>query len=257
VDKLGACLKKLLGPNIRERMSAYDDYLLWNVILPKTLPNIAGARFVEIGSAPGDYSVQFSKRHGCIPYGVEYSQSGAELNRQVFKENGFNPDNVIHADFFSDNLGAQYHEKFDGVISRGFIEHFDDVESVIDRHMGLLKPGGHLIISIPNLWGINYVLAGLFDGEAIPRHNTTIMRKSVYQRLFDRSDLQTLLCDYYGTFSFYLFTAGENSHTQEELLKICHRFQPFLNLAFRTVFGDRGAENGWFSPFLIYIGRKN
>jgi 2-polyprenyl-3-methyl-5-hydroxy-6-metoxy-1,4-benzoquinol methylase len=255
-NQLKAALKKLLGPKLRERMSAYDDYLLWDVILPKFLPNIRGAKFIEIGSAPGDYSVQFSKRFGCIPYGVEYSEGGVKLNREVFKENSFNPDNVIHADFFSDEFIARHQEKFDGVMSKGFIEHFDDVKSVIDRHMRLLKPGGHLIVTIPNLSGVNYVLAGLLDEGAIPRHNVTIMKRKVYRDLFQRSDLQPLFCDYYGTFSFYLFTAPENSARQKQMLTICHKFQPVLNFMFRTIFGKRGAENGWFSPFLLYIGRK-
>ena len=254
-DTITVSLKKLLGGTVLERISAYDDYLLWNVILPKALPNINGAKFVEIGSAPGDYSVEFSKRFGCIPYGIEYSAGGVELNRNVFKQNGFNPDNVIHADFFSDEFAAEYREKFDGVISKGFIEHFEDVRSVIDRHMQVLKPGGYLIVTIPNLSGFNYLLGGLLDEGAIPRHNVKIMRKAVYRDLFDRDDLQTLFCDYYGTFSFYLFTAGESS-LKKQLLKICHRFQPGLNLAFRTIFGDKGAETGLFSPFLLYIGRK-
>ena len=253
--KITIALKKLLGSTVLERMSAYDDYLLWNVILPKALPNISGAKFVEIGSAPGEYSVEFSKKLGCIPYGVEYSAGGVELNKSVFKQNGFNPDNVIHADFFSDEFAAEYHEKFDGVMSKGFIEHFEDVRSVIDRHMHVLKPGGYLVVTIPNLSGFNYLLGGLLDEGAIPRHNVKIMRKAVYRDLFDRNDLQTLFCDYYGTFSFYLFTAGESS-VKKQLLKVSHRVQPGLNLAFRTIFGDKGAETGLFSPFLLYIGRK-
>jgi 2-polyprenyl-3-methyl-5-hydroxy-6-metoxy-1,4-benzoquinol methylase len=255
-EKITTALKKLLGTKVVERMSAYDDYLLWDVILPKFLPSIIGAKFVEIGSAPGDYSVQFSKRHGCIPYGVEYSEGGVKLNREVFKENGFNPDNVIHADFFSDEFAAEYHEKFDGAISKGFIEHFEDVKSVIDRHMRLLKPGGHLVVTIPNLSGINYMLAGLLDDGAIPRHNVSIMRRDVYRDLFDRNDLQTLFCDYYGTFSFYLFTATSTSVRQKQMLKVSHKLQPLLNFTFRTILGGRGAESGWFSPFLLYIGRK-
>ena len=255
-DTITATLKKLLGSTVLERMSAYDDYLLWNVITPKALPDIRGAKFVEIGSAPGDYSVAFSKRHGCTPYGVEYSAGGVELNRNVFEQNGFNPDNVIHADFFSDEFAAEYHEQFDGVISKGFIEHFEDVRSVIDRHMHLLKPGGHLIVTIPNLSGINYLLGGLLDQGAIARHNITIMQKAMYHDLFERSDLQKLFCDYYGTFSFYLFTAAESSIMRRHLLRICHKVQPVLNLVWRTMFGDRGAESGLFSPFLLYIGRK-
>jgi SAM-dependent methyltransferase len=254
-DTITAGIKKLLGNHIVERMSGYDDYLLWDVILPNALPSLKGAKVLEIGSAPGEYSVEFSKRHGCIPYGVEYSDVGVEVNREVFKQNGFNPDNVIHADFFSEEFTAEYRNKFDAVISKGFVEHFEDVKYVIEKHLHVLRPGGHLVVTIPNLWGVNNVFARFFDENAIPRHNVSIMRKAVYGELFTCDDLQRIFCDYYGTFSFYLFTAGRAAF-RKHVLKISHRFQPVLNLALRTIFQDRGAESGLFSPFLLYIGKK-
>ena len=254
--RLTRAAKEILGSTTLDRMSAYDDYLLWNVLLPRFLPALKGASSVEIGSAPGDYSVEFCKRHGCIPHGVEYSTVGVELNRDVFAKNGFNPDNVIHADFFSDEFIAEHREKFDVVMSKGFIEHFQDVKPVIDRHMQLLKPGGHLIVTVPNLRGANYAFSRLFDEDAIPRHNITIMRKSVYRDLFDRPDLKPLFCDYYGTFSFYLYTGGRSS-LRRHLLRLSHRFQPVLNLAMRSLLGPKGAETAFFSPFLLYIGRKS
>ena len=254
--RITRALKRALGAKIVERISAYDDYLLWDVILPKYLPNLKGSKSVEIGSAPGDYSVQFCKRHGCIPYGVEYSSVGVGINRDVFRQNGFNPDNVIHADFFSDEFLGQHRETFDIVISKGFIEHFEEVKPVVDRHMQLIKPGGYLIVTVPNLRGVNYWLGRLFDEGAIPRHNISIMRKAVYQRLFDNKNLETLFCDYYGAFSFYLFTAGR-SVVKRHLLGACHRLQPILNLGMRTIFGSKGPETPAFSPFLLYIGRKS
>jgi SAM-dependent methyltransferase len=236
-------------------MSAYDDYLLWEVILPQYVPRMNGAVVVEIGSAPGEYVSRFSRNHGCVPYGIEYSEIGVEVNRRVFSKHGYNPDNVIHADIFSADLARRYKERFDVVISKGFIEHFEDLRPVIDRHTNLLKPGGYLIVTVPNLRGANNVLARLFDETAIPRHNTKIMRKHLYRALFEREDLEALFCDYYGTFSFYLFTAGK-SPIRRLAVKAAYKLQPALNLAFRTVLGARGAETGLFSPFLMYVGRK-
>ena len=248
-------VKKVLGRRVLDRISCYDDYLLWEVILPKYLPRLNGAKVVEIGSAPGNYVSEFGRRLGCIPHGVEYSEVGVEVNRRVFSEHGFDPDNVIHADLFSDEFGTRYKEQFDAVISKGFIEHFEDVPAVIDRHMNLLKPGGYLIVTVPNLRGLNYVLARLFDEQAIPRHNVKIMRKPVYQTLFDRKDLHALFCDYYGTFSFYLFTAGQ-AQMRKRALRVGYLLQPFLNLAMRTTLGQKHIETGLCSPFLLYVGQK-
>lgn len=254
--KAARFIKGLLGDQVLSRMTAYDDHVLWNAIFPQYLPQLNGAKVLEIGSAPGQYSVEFSQRHGSIPYGVEYSEIGVEVNRRVFAEYGFDPDHVIQADFFSTEFRSRYAGQFDAVMSKGFIEHFTDLRPVIDGHMGLLKPGGHLIVTIPNLRGLNYPIIRLLDDEAIPRHNIQIMRKDAYATLFDRSDLQPLFCDYYGTFSFYLFTANDRSKLRCSLLKTSHRIQPLLNLAFRTAFGTRRVDSGLVSPYLLYIGRK-
>jgi 2-polyprenyl-3-methyl-5-hydroxy-6-metoxy-1,4-benzoquinol methylase len=71
----------------------------------------------------------------------------------VFKQNGFAADNVIHANFFSDEFIVGHRERFDVVISRGFIEHCEDAKSVIDRYGQLLNSGGYLKMSIPNVNG--------------------------------------------------------------------------------------------------------
>lgn len=238
-----------------ERLSAYDDYLLWNAILPRHFNPAPGSKVLEVGSAPGVFLVDLHKKYGCIPYGVEYSEAGVELNKSVFSQNGIDPANVIHSDFFSEDFRRQYKGQFDIVVSRGFIEHFTDVQSVVDRHIDLLNPGGYLIVSVPNLRGLNYVLARLLDSSAIPRHNISIMRKGAFMSLFQKPDLQHSFCAYYGTFSFYLFTAGR-SRLQSMILKGAYTIQPFLNLAFRTFFTDKGAEQGFTSPSLLYIGRK-
>jgi hypothetical protein len=55
-DRQGrAVLKGLKGPTVRERMAAYDDYLLWNVLFPRHLPELRGAKAVAVGSAPGEF----------------------------------------------------------------------------------------------------------------------------------------------------------------------------------------------------------
>jgi len=253
--KAAHAIKKLLGPASLEKMSGYDDYLLWDVILPKYVPRLNGGRVVEIGSAPGEYVLQFCRNRNGVPYGIEYSEVGIEVNRKVFRNHGYDPYNVIHADVFSEELTDQYKEHFDVVVSKGFIEHFEDLKPVIDRHFILLKPGGYLVVTVPNLRGVNNVLARAFDETAIPRHNTKIMERETYRTLFQREGLQERFCDYYGTFSFYLFTSSP-SLLRRHSANAVYKLQPILNLAFRTFFGPRGAETSLFSPFLIYIGKK-
>lgn len=248
-------VKKILGQKILAYMRSYEDFFLWEVIFKKYLPQAKGARVLEIGSAPGRQLVRLNKTFGFIPYGVEYSESGVEINKRLFAANNLNPDNVIYADFLSGAFHRLYRGSFDLVISKGFIEHFTDVRHIIDRHINLLKDGGCLIISIPNLRGFNYFLTRIFHRELIPMHNLEIMRLEVFKGLFGQERLLPLYCNYYGTFSFGLFNTKKNS-PMGIILNLCNRLQLILNVVFRLLFKDRGAESSWFSPGLIFIGIK-
>jgi SAM-dependent methyltransferase len=252
--RLKSFLKKFIGRKILELLRNYDDYILWDVIYEKFLPKTKGIKAIEIGSAPGDYLVRFQQKFGFVPYGIEFTKNGVALNRKIFISNNLAPENVIHADFCSDEFHKQYKNYFDLVISRGFIEHFDDVEDIVEKHINLLKKGGYLIVSIPNLLGVNYILTWIFHHELIAIHNLSIMRKKEFLHLFNKENLITLFCDYYGTFTFCLFNTKRNS-PMRFILDFCKILQQLLNLIFRLIFKAKGAETRLFSPFLLFIGR--
>jgi len=60
---------------------------------------------------------------------------------------------------------------------------------------------------------------------------------------------------YYGAFEFGLFNAKPGSRLQL-LLRYCDKLQQMLNIVFRLVFRDRGLQSRFFSPYLLFIGRK-
>jgi len=234
---------------------SYADYLLWDVIYKKYMPKIKGAKILEVGSAPGNNLVRLSQRFGFIPYGVEYSQSGVELNRKVFISNNINPDNVICADFLSDDFQKKYRGYFDIVMSAGVIEHFEDVKDIIEKHINLLAEDGHLIVSIPNLRGANYIWQWIFDRKLLPIHNLDIMQKKEFSEIFGKVCLSPLFCDYYGTFNFGLFITKKNSPLRF-VLTCCKILQLILNVVFRLLFRNKGLESRLFSPYLLFIGVK-
>jgi SAM-dependent methyltransferase len=236
-------------------MYSYNYYLLWNVIFPKYMPNKAGAKVLEIGSAPGHALVEMNRRFGFVPYGVEYSEPGVELNRRIFAANNLDPANVIHADFFSEQFDKQYKASFDIVMSRGFIEHFDNVEYCVKKHVDLLTERGRLVIIIPNLRGMNYILARLFNPDSLRMHNLEIMRRGTFNNLFSEKRLKTLFCGYAGTFDFKLFNTDPNS-PMRFVLAFCIKAQHVLNVFLRLLFGNKGAETKMFSPYLLFIGEK-
>jgi 2-polyprenyl-3-methyl-5-hydroxy-6-metoxy-1,4-benzoquinol methylase len=61
------------------------------------------------------------------------------------------------------------------LVSWGPIEHFTDTESVISAHVNLLKPGGILIVSIPNLRGFNRWQVERWAADLLPLHNLSML----------------------------------------------------------------------------------
>jgi SAM-dependent methyltransferase len=250
-------LKRLFGPPLMNWLSAYDDYLLWQGVLPRLLPQGAsGFSVVEIGSAPGDFLVRFAKTLGAEPYGVEYTSLGAARNRQVFAAAGYSSDNVIEADFFSDDFLAANAGRFDMVVSRGFIEHFVDVRAVVERHVALLKDGGLLLILIPNLRGIYAPWTQRFNPDQLPLHNLELMKVENFRDACAVPGLDVLRCSHFGTFSFWMFTASPHARLVNRFIRLLHIVQRGLNLLLRLVFGRKGCESALFSPNLIFVARK-
>lgn len=249
-------LKRLLGPVGAEVSRSYYSFLLWNSLFPKYLPAGEGLKVIEIGSAPGNFLVEMSRRLGYEPYGIEYTENGADLNRRLFETNGLNPRQVYLEDFFSEDFHQQQAGQFDLVMSRGFIEHFEDVPSVIERHLNLLAPGGTLLVSIPRFRGLNQVLMKFFYRENLDIHNLAIMEKSVFEKQFDTPLLEPVFCDLFGTFNLDLFTTQAGS-PKRHILRFFSRMQTGLNLLFWLCFGRKGCDTRFFSPYLIYIGRKS
>ena len=249
--KIVASIKEFFGGSLDN----YSEYIIWNDIYPKFLTKNKNTKIVEIGSAPGWNMVKFKQVYDYDPYGIEYSEAGAENNRRRFARADIDPNHVIVKDFFAEEIVAEYGGFFDIVLSGGFIEHFDDTRSVIGRHLDLLKPHGLVIITIPNFQGINKFFAKFFDEEIQISHNFSIMNKFSFEKCFEDLGLEKVYCDYYGTFYLGLFhpLGGKG---KDLIYRFLVRLQIIFNLFFHTFFKGHHVESAYTSPYLIYIGRK-
>jgi SAM-dependent methyltransferase len=153
---------------ILSKLSFYNYDLLKRI--KKYIPKKGKA--IEIGCAPGNNIINISEKFKLRPFGVEYSPEGVRLTRTNFRKKGFNPEDVIEADFFSKSFQNEFKDKFELVCSFGFIEHFDNPEIVVEKHAKLLKKGGVLFITVPNLSRFNKRLT---ETEIVKKHNLNVM----------------------------------------------------------------------------------
>ncbi len=239
----------------KNRFEPYSKLALLE-LCERFLPINEKLKFVEIGCAPGYNGIEFHRVFDYQIFGVDYSPSGCALTREVFSINGGNPNNVILADFLSDEFQERYRDHFDIVASFGLIEHFENSRESVDKHIDLLKKGGYLIITIPNIRGFfNYFGTYFFNREIIKIHNLNIMEKKEYEKLFDRGKLTTKYCGYFGVFNFGIFNVKPAS-SKRHLLRIIYIFQIGLDILFKRLFLGNNLQCRFFSPYLIYIGRK-
>ena len=136
------------------------------------------------------------------------------------------------------------------VYSGGLIEHFTDPAAVVAYHVELLKPGGRLVVSVPNLRAaLYYPVASLTRPEDVAAHNLNIMRLPTFRALFAKQPLRTHFCDYLGFLNVtFMFRSGNLP---------MYYLQLAIDTAMIRVAGRRDLRNRHTSPYLLYVGTKD
>jgi SAM-dependent methyltransferase len=139
-------------------------------------PVAAGATVLEVGCAPARWLVWYADRFDARVAGIEYSARGADLARANLAAAGVSG-NIQCEDFFASDLELGV---FDLVLSLGFIEHFRDLKTAFDRHVEFVKPGGKLVIGVPNFRGLIGLLQRWGDPAHLRLHNRDAMEPARY-----------------------------------------------------------------------------
>ena len=111
---------------------------------------------LELGCANSLWLPYFAKEFGFRVSGMDYSEHGCRLERQMLSAMKVDGE-VIFADFFAppnECLG-----KYDVVVSFGVAEHFSDTSGCLQSFAQFLKPGGMIFTLIPNMCGFPGFLA--------------------------------------------------------------------------------------------------
>ncbi|MGE3063461.1 MAG: class I SAM-dependent methyltransferase [bacterium] len=243
-SRLPSFIEKLLVPYMHD---CQIKFIKDNIILPKN------SRGVEVGSAPGYFITELAEKMNFEPYGIEYSQSGADSNKEIFKMHGYEDKNVIMSDFFSEDFLKNHEDFFDMVISRGFIEHFDSPEHVIKNHLKILKKGGYLVLIVPNKTGINRRLSLFFNRDSLDMHNLRIMRLKNFENAVPADSVEKILSRYFGIFDLYQFNP---SKSKKRIHLAAMKLQKLLYLLYRIKPESINLDSRMFSPMLIFIGRR-
>lgn len=231
--------------------TSYDIFLC-DTFLQRYLPIFNNSeknkpKICEIGSGNGKLVKKIADLLKYKPYGIEYRKEESAVARK----NGVH---VLIKDAFDKEVLEKYKNYFDVVFSYGFIEHILPPEKAVKLHVDLIKPGGYFVIQIPRFKGFNLWRLTFFRPDYVAVHNLEIMNDDVLEKLCSLPNIKKIFCANYGTLKLRIPMGGKNY--KYYLLKAMCSIEYVLNPIFRLLFGDKGFETDFFSPCVIYIGRK-
>lgn len=229
---------------------------LVEVLLRPQLEGRSGLTGLEVGSAPGYRSLGLWQRFGVVPYGLEYTEKGAELQRALYRARGLPEDLVVHGDFFDDALRARWAGRFDLVASYGFIEHFDHPETVVAKHLELLRPGGVLVVTVPHMnEGTVYGrLVRRFNPEVYAMHNIRTCTPGPFREIFQAAGCQTLFCGPLGGCDIDFLP--DRRLASRGVALFFRMANPAVNLLNHLLVGDRLVEFPRTSASLVAVAIK-
>lgn len=216
---------------------------LFSDVLSKYLPKNQPCSFLEIGGFPGYFSVFFNKFRGYNVTLIDYFIN-REIIEKVCKINEVEKEEVtlIEADLF-DYTPVK---KYDVVFSAGFIEHFDDTEFIVKKHVDFVCDGGFVVIALPNFRGINGMLQKICDPDNLRAHNLGCMDISFLKENFLKNNLKPIYAGYYGRFALWLENNEERSYILKQFIRIMNFFGPYFCYI----------DSRLFSPYILVVGKK-
>lgn len=139
------------------------------------------AEVLEFGTATGFLTSEMA-RLGCSITGVEQDRDMAEIARPHCRE-------VIVADI--ENLDFARLGKYDAVVFGDVLEHLRDPRKILQQVSGLLKPGGKVLMSLPNvanIWVRLNLLFGRFNYSRVGILDETHLRFFTLQTMKQLAD---------------------------------------------------------------------
>ena len=116
----------------------------------KSASPTASVSVFEMGAGGSRVLPYVGSKFDCKVFGSDFSLSGCKLLGANLALQGLHQAAVCEDLFQSSVLP----DAFDLVFSSGLIEHFDDTRAVVAEHVRLLRPGGRLVLIVPNLEGV-------------------------------------------------------------------------------------------------------
>ena len=237
----------------RHSNSSKKTFLVLEIlkIFNNYLPKDPTKTIIEIGGAPGEYLISLHSQFGYSCNSLDYSKIGNDETKSNFIRAGKEVE-VYERDLFAINDDLP---KFDIVYSLGFIEHFDNPNIAVKKHCDLLKPGGILILGVPNLTGIYHAFLKHLSPDHDKSHNLKVMKIETWKDFESQNYLKPIFKGYIGGFEPLIMKKIDNPTIFNKFLNFIVKILVLLfSLNFRFL---RKFNSPLWSGYIIGVYEKS
>lgn len=220
----------------------------WLRLVDQYLPD-GNLEYLELGCAPGQYSAILAEKKKWNISGIDYSDDADLFIETMSLVN--KTAQLYKIDMFEERLDAV----FDVVISIGLVEHFRGtlLDEVFSLHDSYIKPGGFVVIQMPNFTGFQYLWHYLFDRKDLDNHNVDVMQPDSLQ-WFENNGYDILFNDYVGVLRLWGNSSFVHIKIIAKIIVGCGVLISKCALILDKV-GIRLRGRSW-SPVLLFIAKK-
>ena len=206
-------------------------------------------KLLELGCGGSTYLPYFARRFGFEVYGLDYSERGCELARQMCEASGVSPQ-IICADFF--NAPAEWLGSFDVVTSFGVVEHFTDTADTVRMFARFLRSGGTLLTIVPNLEGMTGWGQKMFSREVFDKHE--VITRERLQKAHQDAGLSVIENDYFLFTNFGAINPGRNLSLLKKVAFEMLRATTGSIWMLESFLGSM-PSNRYTSPYILCVAR--
>ncbi|GHU30856.1 hypothetical protein AGMMS50256_18440 [Betaproteobacteria bacterium] len=120
-----------------------------------------GSVVLDVGCACGDLGIALKRYKQCDVHGFEYNPASVNITRGT---GAYTEVHQVDLNKIEDNAFPEYFGKFDAIAFGDVLEHLYDPEEVLRKSLAYLKPGGSLLLSLPNMAHAS-IIANLLRGD--------------------------------------------------------------------------------------------
>lgn len=178
-----------------QRLRLYRDFDFETVrLLRSAAAGRKNVRALEMGAGGSRVLPYLARKFGFRVFGSDFSPAGLRLlraNLALEEVDG----GVVREDLFQSSLAPA---SFDLVFSSGLVEHFEDTAAVVAEHLRLVKPGGSLVVIVPNLQGFYARILKRLALPLLSRHR--IFGPAELAGIFEKLGVAQVRAGYLGSF---------------------------------------------------------